>query len=221
MKAHTAHKPDRPRAAAAKPGGLQATAATRDGAFWRQLDGYNRLDARTRVESLLPLGLGTKDEEALRVLAKSHFVIPGKTRFTCKGCGECCRYIYRVTTFSYRPCEHLTPQNRCSIYPRRFQICHTFPFWILRDPNLGKLLTIKPYCHGYGQGALLDYDRIVSSLEQHEREIAGHRDEVQIVHELLLMPDTGEWSLPSPDNFSKLWRYAREQAGLAVPPPKP
>ena len=58
-----------------------------DESFWKGLADYNKLDTQQRAERLKTLGITVDDEEIISVLTKSHFVIPGVTRFKCQTCG--------------------------------------------------------------------------------------------------------------------------------------
>jgi hypothetical protein len=69
--------------------------------FWQGMEAYNRLAATERAAHLGLLGISAGSSDILGMLTKSHFVIPGKTRFECQRCGECCRYARKVATFTY------------------------------------------------------------------------------------------------------------------------
>jgi hypothetical protein len=111
--------------------------------FWAPFEAYNDLPAPSRANALAGLGIGEVDPTVRGVLTKSHFVIPGKTRFECQRCGECCRYARKVAQLTYEPCPHLAPDNTCAKHEDRYLVCRWFPFWVLGETRLGALLTIK------------------------------------------------------------------------------
>lgn len=181
-------------------------------AAWAPFDAYNNLDAPLRAAELKQLGIKITDPDILGILTKSHFVIPGKTRFECQRCGECCRYARRVAQLTYEPCPFLTPDNTCSKHDNRYLVCKWFPFWIYHDPARGPLLTIKPYCSGYGKGPLVDY---VATLKKIAQLVAGEAEEDDgafVIHEVLMVPGRKDWAFPSRDNIDALIRYIQAES---------
>ena len=82
--------------------------STLDPKFWKPYADYNNLDASKRGEALKGLGITETDPTILGILTKSHFVIPGTTRFECQQCGECCRYARKVATLTEDPVLYVT-----------------------------------------------------------------------------------------------------------------
>ncbi len=181
-------------------------------AAWAPFDAYNNLEAPLRAAALKQLGINVTDTDIMGILTKSHFVIPGKTRFECQRCGECCRYARKMARLTYEPCFFLTPENTCSKHDNRYLVCKWFPFWIYHDPARGPLLTIKPYCSGYGQGPLVDY---VATLEKIAQLVAGEAEEDDgafVIHEVLLVPGRKDWAFPSRVNIDALIRYIQVES---------
>ena len=178
----------------------------RDAAFWKALEDYNRLDTRDRANGLKSLGMIVKDDDIMRVLTKSHFVIPGVTRFKCINCGECCRYAKKIATFTYESCAFLNEKNMCSKHETRYLVCKWFPFWVYQDEKFGSLLTIKPYCGGYGLGEFIDYDKTMGRMSELSLQTAKEDDGAFVIHELLHLPGSKEWVFPSKENVDKLLR---------------
>ena len=112
--------------------------------IWPKLEAYNQLDAQARGDWLVTQGLPTSDPELVRIITKSHFVIPGKTRHRCVQCGECCRYARKTATFTYDPCPFLDEHNQCSKHASRYNVCKWFPFWLFDGGSWGPLLTSNP-----------------------------------------------------------------------------
>ena len=187
-----------------KPAAVELPISKRDASFWKSLEDYNQLDARQRAERLKSMGMIVSDDDVLRILTKSHFVIPGKTRYACQNCGECCRYVKKVAQFTYESCAFLNDKNRCSKHENRYLVCRWFPFWVYRDPQYGALLTIKPYCGGYGQGDLVNYDQTLASILDLSARSAMQDDGAFVIHELLLLPGSREWVFPSRQNVDRL-----------------
>lgn len=192
-----------------------ARAPAIDAALWARFEAYNQLDPRRRGDALPELGIETTDPEVLGILTKSHFVIPGKTRHACVQCGECCRYARRVANFTYEACPFLTEANTCAKHERRYQVCHWFPFWVFPHPKLGHLLTIKPYCTGYGQGPLVPYEETLRRMEGLSRSASEDTDGAFVIHELLFLPDRREWVFPSRANVDALLRFIAAEEGPA------
>jgi PAS domain S-box-containing protein len=190
----------------------------RDAAFWTPFERYNDLPAPQRAAALEGLGIHTTDREVLSILTKSHFVIPGKTRHECRQCGECCRYARKVAQLTYEPCPFLTPENRCAKHDQRYLVCKWFPFWIYNDPRLGELLTIKPFCSGFGQGPVVPYEATLARI----RKLAAARpDEVDgafVIHEVLYIPGRRDWSFPSKANVDALMAHIQREAQRASQP---
>jgi PAS domain S-box-containing protein len=189
---------------AGRPGaGRQA----RSEGFWEKLAQYNELDARERTEALVSIGITPGSPEVLGILTKSHFVIPGVSRYQCQMCGECCRYARKVANFTYEACPFLSPDNRCTKHGKHYLVCRWFPFYVHHDPKYGDLLTIKPYCSGYGKGDLIEYDAKVREINELAFTMKSDEDGAWIIHEVLYLPDEGEWSFPSRQNLDHLLRY--------------
>jgi PAS domain S-box-containing protein len=180
--------------------------------FWAALEAYNNLPAPARSNALKGLGIVVSDGAVHGILTKSHFVIPGKTRFACQRCGECCRYARKVAQLTYEPCLFLTPDNDCAKHDSRYLVCRWFPFWIYNDPRLGKLLTIKPYCSGYGQGSLVDYEEVQARILGLAASEAEEDDGAFVIHEVLLIPGRKDWAFPSKSNVDALMFLIKQEA---------
>jgi len=178
----------------------------RDASFWKTLEHYNNLDSKDRVNGLKSLGMNVKDDDIIRVLTKSHFVIPGVSRFECINCGECCRYAKKIATFTYESCAFLNEKNMCSKHDSRYLVCKWFPFWVYQDEKFGPFLTIKPYCGGYGHGDLIDYEKTMDRMSELTLQTAKEDDGAFVIHELLHLPGSKEWAFPSKENVDKLLR---------------
>jgi PAS domain S-box-containing protein len=157
-------------------------------------------------------GLRVSRREALGIITKSHFVIPGVTRYECQMCGECCRYARKVAMFTYEPCPYLMDDSKCQRHDHRYQVCKWFPFWLHRDPEHGPLLMIKPYCSGYGKGPVVNYDETVARLSDLSRSAAEEGDGAFVIHEVLYIPDLREWVFPSRANVDRLLAIASREA---------
>ena len=190
----------------------------RDAHFWADLEKYNQTPAKERAEALVRLGISGMSDELAGILTKSHFVIPGKTRFQCQMCGECCRYARKVANFTYEPCLFLSDQNRCTKHDSNYLVCRWFPFYVYHDPRYGDLLTIKPYCTGYGKGPLVDYDVRVREINELASTMRTNEDGAWVIHEVLYLPDRGEWTFPSRANLDRLMRFlaGAEKAGAST-----
>jgi len=180
---------------------------------WSHFEAYNKLDARVRLNAQKKLGLNIRSEEIAKILAKSHFVIPGKTRYECQQCGECCRYARKVGDLTYEPCIYLTEQNTCQKHDDRYLVCKWFPFFVYDDPVYGSLLTIKPYCSGYGKGDLVDYKATVKSLKDLEHKADKDNDGAYVIHEVLYLEQLKEWAFPSRQNINTLLENVRRNSG--------
>lgn len=179
---------------------------------WPALAAYNALPASQRLEALKDLGIEETDKEVLGILTKSHFVIPGQTRFQCKQCGECCRYARKVAQLTYEPCPFLTSDNLCAKHENHYNVCKWFPFWVYKDPVRGPLLTVKPYCTGYGEGPLVDYSATMKRLLQLSIEETEENDGASVIHEVLHIPGRPDWMFPSRANIDALMQHIREEA---------
>jgi PAS domain S-box-containing protein len=179
----------------------------RDDCFWKPFEEYNDLEASKRAAALKTLGIIVTDQAVLGILTKSHFVIPGKTRFECQRCGECCRYARKVAQLTYEPCLFLTPENTCAKHDNRYLVCKWFPFWIFNSPKYGPLLTIKPYCSGYGKGHPVDYNSTLDRIGRLAIKEAQESDGAFVIHEVLFVPGRKDWGFPSKSNVDALMRH--------------
>lgn len=177
-----------------------------DASFWARFEEYNRLDPKLRGDALKKLGIEVYNNDVLGQLTKSHFVIPGKTRYQCQQCGECCRYARKVATFTYEPCPFLRKDNLCAKHETRYQVCKWFPFWVYPDKRYGNLLVIKPYCTGYGRGEPVEYETTVIRLLELRQSTTRDPDGAQVIHEVIYLPTRKEWAFPSGDNVDELIR---------------
>jgi PAS domain S-box-containing protein len=162
------------------------------------------------------LGITCSDHDILNILTKSHFVIPGKTRFECQQCGECCRYARKIANLRYEPCPFLTDKNLCGKHDNRYSVCKWFPFWVYNDPKYGELLTIKPYCSGFGKGPVINYHQTIKNLKELEKQTQNNDDGAFVIHELLYIPDKKEWVFPSRLNIDLLLRYISKSKGESI-----
>ena len=178
---------------------------------WSQLERFNALDSGQRTQALADLGMNIANRDVLGILTKSHLVIPGKTRYECQHCGECCRYARKVAQLTYEPCLFLTTDNRCAKHEANYLVCQWFPFWVYHHPQLGDLLTIKPYCSGYGKGPLVDYGATVAKLGRLAAAEEENRDGASIIHEVLTIPGRKDWGFPSKENIDALMRYLADK----------
>lgn len=180
--------------------------------IWPKLEAYNQLDAQARGDWLVQHGLPTSDPELVRIVTKSHFVIPGKTRHRCVQCGECCRYARKTATFTYEPCPFLDEHNRCAKHESRYNVCKWFPFWLFDGGSWGPLLTIKPYCTGYGQGDLVDYAGTIKRLSELTQQQHDNADGAFVIHELVYLPEHHEWAFPTRANVDSLLKLMSKAA---------
>lgn len=187
----------------------------RDAHFWSELEKFNQIPAKERAAALARIGISAEGDELVGILSKSHFVIPGKTRFECQMCGECCRYARKVANFTYDPCPFLSEQNRCTKHDSHYLVCRWFPFYVHHDPKYGDLLTIKPYCTGYGKGPIVDYDARVKEINDLAKSVSTEEDGAWVIHEVLYLPNKGEWTFPSRTNLDQLLKFlsGTERAG--------
>ena len=212
------HKPSRTH----KQAPVVRVAVGLDDAFLRFLEEYNELPAAQRAKALEAMDFRVTDPAVLGILTKSHFVIPGKTRYECQRCGECCRYARKVAQLTYEPCPFLTAGNECAKHDRRYDVCKWFPFWVCTHPVRGKLLTIKPYCDGYGKGKLVDYAGTVERLDRLARSGKHDDDGAFVIHEVLLIPGRRDWAFPSRKNVDELMdRIRRDAMGQTDAPSEP
>ena len=180
--------------------------------IWPKLEAYNQLDAQARGDWLVQQGLPTSDPELVRIVTKSHFVIPGKTRHRCAQCGECCRYARKTATFTYDPCPFLDEHNHCAKHASRYNVCKWFPFWLFDGGSFGPLLTIKPYCTGYGQGELVDYAGTIKRLSELTQQQHDDADGAFVIHELVYLPEHREWTFPTRANVDSLLKLMSKAA---------
>jgi PAS domain S-box-containing protein len=180
--------------------------------LWPKLETYNQLDAQARGDWLVKQGLPTTDPELVRIVTKSHFVIPGKTRHQCVQCGECCRYARKTATFTYEPCPFLDAHNQCAKHASRYDVCKWFPFWIFDGGSWGPLLTIKPYCTGYGRGDLVDYPGTLLHLSELAQKQQSDADGAFVIHELVYVPEQREWAFPTRANVDSLLKLMSRAA---------
>lgn len=187
-----------------------------------QLEAYNNLEAPLRAEGLKRLGIFEGDPEILGILTKSHFVVAGKTRFECQRCGECCRYARKVAQLTYDPCPFLTAGDACAKHDERYLVCKWFPYWVYNSPAFGPLLTIKPYCSGFGKGALVDSREVMARISGLATEEKKENDGAFVIHEVLFVPGRKDWAFPSKANVDALMGYImrerlRSTTGRAEP----
>ena len=180
--------------------------------IWPKLESYNQLDAQARGDWLVAQGLPTSNPELVRIVTKSHFVIPGKTRHRCVQCGECCRYARKTATFTYDPCPFLDQHNHCAKHASRYNVCKWFPFWLFDGGTFGPLLTIKPYCTGYGQGDLVDYAGTIQRLFELTQQQQDDADGAFVIHELVYLPEHREWAFPTRANVDSLLKLMSKAA---------
>ncbi len=205
------------------PAGLPPAAREGGGGLsLADLEAYNNLEATQRAEGLKRLGIFEEDPAILGILTKSHFVIPGKTRFECQRCGECCRYARKVGQLTYEPCLFLTGENTCAKHDERYLVCKWFPYWIYNSPRFGPMLTVKPYCTGFGKGALVDCRETIERIAGLASEEKRDDDGAFVIHEVLFVPGRWDWAFPSKDNVDALMSYImrerlRSTAGRPAP----
>jgi PAS domain S-box-containing protein len=209
-------KKNHARHAVRPPPRYPSTSPSRDADFWAPLDAYNNLPAPQRSEALKSLGIIARDPAIHGILTKSHFVIPGKTRFACQRCGECCRYARKVAQLTYDPCPFLTADNSCAKHNDRYLVCKWFPFWIFNDPNRGPLLTIKPYCSGYGHGAAVDYTATLERISALALTESTESDGAFVIHEVLIVPGRNDWAFPSKTNVDALMAHIHAETRKAA-----
>jgi len=202
----------------------RVTGKQRPDAFWQPFIEYNELETSSRQDALSGLGIAEKDEAVLGVLTKSHFVIPGVTRLECQMCGECCRYARKVAQLTYEPCLFLTTDNKCSKHDERYIVCQWFPFWVYNHPKHGPMLTIKPYCTGFGKGPLIDYAETLKRILKLAVTESKDDDGAFVIHEVLHIPGHKDWAFPSKRNIDALMLYIKQESkkssqGFASPLP--
>jgi PAS domain S-box-containing protein len=184
---------------------------------WNRLAAYNRLEPSKRAAALPEIGITDTDPSILGILTKSHFVIPGETRFECQRCGECCRYARKVAQLTYEPCLFLTADNSCAKHDNRYLVCKWFPFWIYSSSRTGPLLTIKPYCTGFGKGPIIDYGATLERIAGLAAAEASDSDGAFVIHEVLMIPGRKDWAFPSRANIDALMSHIlMESRKLAV-----
>ena len=185
---------------------------------WKLFEEYNSLDARQRANGLKKLKINCSNPDLINILTKSHFVVPGKTKYSCQQCGECCRYARKVADLTYEPCIFLTEDNKCSKHDGNYLVCKWFPFFVYDDPHYGSLLTIKPYCSGYGKGELVNYKETINRIKKLEITADNKNDGAFVIHEVLYLPEKKEWVFPSRENIDKLLRFINESSGKQYSP---
>jgi PAS domain S-box-containing protein len=185
--------------------------------FWAPFRAYNALPANERSGAFATLGIAETDPAVVGVLAKSHFVIPGETRFSCTQCGECCRYAKKVAQLTYEPCPFLTEANTCGRHETRYLVCRWFPYWLYPHPKYGPMLTIKPYCEGVGQGPIVDYPATVKELQGLSTAQSEDADGAVVIHEVLLIPGRKDWAFPSKTNIDALIHFIQAQQPVTKP----
>ena len=184
----------------------------RDAHFWKPFLTYNNLPAPERLSGLAKLGIAETDPAILGILTKSHFVIPGVTRFECQRCGECCRYARKVAQLTYEPCPFLTPENTCAKHDNRYLVCKWFPFWIYNSLRLGPLLTIKPYCSGFDKGAFVEYLPTIQQIAGLAAAEVKGSDGAFVIHEVLIIPGRKDWAFPSKVNIDALMSHILKES---------
>jgi PAS domain S-box-containing protein len=204
---HKHKRPIRPGARVAIPG---------EPVNWAHLEQYNDLGPARRAQALAEIGIEASSRDVLGILTKSHFVIPGTTRFECQHCGECCRYARKLAQLTYEPCPFLTDDNCCAKHEGRYLVCKWFPFWLHTDPRLGEILTIKPYCSGYGKGPVVDYAGTVRQMRALAAAEAQDSDGAFVIHEVILIPGAKDWAFPSRANVDALMRQLAAEAQQAA-----
>jgi PAS domain S-box-containing protein len=187
-----------------------------DTTAWTAFEEYNDLPAPQRVERLKKLGINASDPDVISILTKSHFVIPGKTRFECRRCGECCRYARKVAQLTYEPCLFLTADNTCSKHDNRYLVCKWFPFWIFSHPQRGPMLTIKPYCSGFGNGPIIDYRATLERIQRLETAETEEADGAFVIHEVLFVPGRIDWTFPSKTNVDALMAHIFKETRISA-----
>jgi PAS domain S-box-containing protein len=180
-------------------------------ATWEPFETYNGLPSPQRAAALPGLGLNVSDPVTLGLLTKSHFVIPGKTRFECQRCGECCRYARKVAQLTYEPCPFLAADNTCSTHDKRYIVCKWFPFFVFDHPRYGAMLTIKPYCSGFGIGPVIDYAATVERIRALETAETEQADGAFVIHEVVFIPGGKDWGFPSRKNVDALMKFLSKQ----------
>ena len=188
--------------------------------FWKPFEEYNQTDPLKRAEKLQELGVTVNGEDQLGILTKSHFAIPGKTRFQCQNCGECCRYAKKVATLTYEPCPYLGNDNKCLKHDDRYDVCKWFPFWLYKDRKYGYILTVKPYCSGYGKGEVIDYREKLNELIKLRSSSVKDPDGAFVIHEMLYLPTQKRWVFPSKKNIDELMKFIAKQRGKNIPETK-
>jgi len=101
-------------------------------------------------------------------------VIPGETRFTCKGCGFCCsgtKLILpdEITIGNKGCCKHMSNNSVCPIDATKPWYCNTYPFNYVQINPVVKLLFVSYTCQYYNTGKVIDdirYLRLLGRAEQ-------------------------------------------------------
>ena len=182
---------------------------------WELFHAYNELNCTERKDALRKLGIIPENEEVLGQLTKSHFVVPGKTRFECQQCGECCRYAKKSAMFTYDPCPFLGDDNLCIKHDQRYQVCKWFPFWVYPSKKYGNILTIKPYCNGYGKGDFVDYEYTLKTLLELRESSIKDPDGAVVIHEVIRIPGHKEWTFPGIEAVDELMNSLNQKSKIS------
>ena len=188
----------------------------KDGSFWEPFEQYNALEPPLRADSLKNLGILETDPDIIGILTKSHFVIPGKTRFECQRCGECCRYARKIARLTYESCLYLGPENTCTKHDSRYLVCKWFPFFVYESSRYGPLLTIKPFCSGFGKGLVVDYESTTHRLRNLARSQVRQDDGAYVIHEVVYIPGRKDWMFPSKTNIDALMKFIQTKNGYPL-----
>ena len=102
--------------------------------------------------------------------ARYNFVIPGKTRYSCIKCGNCCKSLRSIgeRILNGQDCPNLV-NSKCDKYLTRYTACRTYPFHIIAPDERTDILVIDGNCNGFGNGAMLtidSYKKIVCDLNR-------------------------------------------------------
>ncbi|HLO66079.1 MAG TPA: YkgJ family cysteine cluster protein [Holophaga sp.] len=123
------------------------------------------------------------------------FVLPGRTRYACIRCGNCCRNIHSINEriLDGGDCPHLVG-NLCGNYDKRWSACRTYPFNTHTGFDGVDLLMLDRNCGGAGKGPLITADRYRATVRALNLEYA-RLDGVEIRYARnpdLDWPGTGE-----------------------------
>ncbi len=187
----------------------------RDAHFWEDLEKYNQTPAKERAEALVCLGISGMSDRNPAILKKS-FRILERPVSNARCAANAAAMPARWRTSPYEPCLFLfgpEPLHKNTI--QIISVCRWFPFHVYHDPRFGDLLTIKPYCTGYGKGPLVDYDARVREINELASAMRTNEDGAWVIDEVLYLPDRGEWTFPSRANLDRLMKFlaGTEKAG--------